>query len=299
MPPKAFLLAIRESLGVSCGHFLVVGTQTRAQIAQDEGFLRPSCGLLGASWWRLGASCNVLRRLGLDPLQICEYHVLKCHGRRLGWLFGGLRAYILDMFGRWDANLAPDLPRWGFLGASWGLLGASWRRFGASGAFVLVAFEVLWAHTDACEQIFWKSKNIENQDFLKILGNGGGKNGDVSRETYIFQKKCRTVDAFVWSQFCARRPQFWNNMFISRQSHDPDLRFARAGAIKNHLRRPFLSHAGHRDPMQHAKICTALWRELDFDAQILKNHRFFNVFVLATCTCTVNPAKLRPILGMS
>ena len=110
---------------------------------------------------------------------------------------------------------------------------------------------------------------------------GGSKSEDVSRETLISAKKCRTVDAFRKRPFRARRPSLYENTLILRQSQVCVLRIHRAGAIKIDLQNSFWSRPGLRDPMQHAKICTALWRELNFDPQILKNNVFLNVCVLA------------------
>ena len=124
-------------------------------------------------------------------------------------------------------------------------------------------------------------KIIKKQPNPKILKNGGSKCEDVSRETFISAKKCRTVGAFCKGQFRARRPSFYDKTFILRQSQECVLRIHHAGAIKIDLQNTFWSRLGLRDPMQHAKICTALWRELNFDPQILTNHWCFVVFVLA------------------
>ena len=124
-------------------------------------------------------------------------------------------------------------------------------------------------------------KNYKKQPNPKILKNGGSKSEDVSRETFISAKKCRTVDAFCRGPFRARRLSFHEKTCILPQSQECVLRIHRAGAIKIDLQNTFWSRPGLRDPMQHAKICTALWRELNFDPQILKNHKFLNVFMLA------------------
>ena len=121
-------------------------------------------------------------------------------------------------------------------------------------------------------------KIIQNQPNPKILKNGGSKSEDVSRETLISAKKCRTVDVFCKEQFRARRPSYYEKTLILRQSQECVLRIHRAGAIKIDLQNTFRSRLGLRDPIQHAKICTAPWREFNFDPQVLKNH-FFSMFL--------------------
>ena len=118
-------------------------------------------------------------------------------------------------------------------------------------------------------------KIIQNQPNPKILKNGGSKSEDVSRKTLISAKKCRTVDVFCKEQFRARRPSYYEKTLILRQSPECVLRIHRAGAIEMDLQNTFGSRLGFRDPKQHANIRTALWRERNFDPQILKHHVFF------------------------
>ena len=121
-------------------------------------------------------------------------------------------------------------------------------------------------------------KSIKKQPNPKILKHGGSKCEDVSHETLIFANKCRTVDAFCRGPFRARRPSYYEKICILPQSQECVLRIHRAGAIKIDLQNTFWSRPGLRDPMQHAKICTALWRELNFDPQILKKTISFSLF---------------------
>ena len=120
-------------------------------------------------------------------------------------------------------------------------------------------------------------------------------------------QKCRASDApasfskksvvlstrFFGGPFRARRPSLYEKHLHFTAVPRPGFANSPRLPYQKSPPRSVFESPEPRDPMQHPKICTALWRELNSDPKILKNNRFSR-FLYLHCACTVIPAKLQP-----